>query len=535
MQVWRIESSGRRSPSISGTRPTTRSCSRCAGSTDRSGTRARTGPSDGPASEASLAVPPGAEVTLTVASNPAGRGSAGRGSRCSSTGAPRWSPGPLPTFWRRFVVSVPPGSQPAELTIRSSVFNPEELGVQPPDGRDLGIQLYRVDFEPRAGLRGALPGGRPASAPRALAEPCRRKRRTGRGPLRRPCRTPGPASPIRIRIAAVTPAEMTMAASASRCAPARRIRRASPGPGRGTWRRTSTRLRAGAATAVVSLITDEEIDYLGVRGLAGAVRERHMEWWHVPIRDGRPPGARLRGRVVPQQAKRSGTGCGRASTCWCTARAGSVGPGPSPPGCSWSSVQGRTKRCAGCARRGSQYAIETRSQEGHVAECAARTPVGASRLRPSRRHGEHPGPRPRRPAGVSRWATRSARRSSSARGTRSRGWRTWSGEGLSTSRRAPGPTTRPSPWRSRRASPRRVEFDGRDLMDRFVDWWRNGRYSCSGHCFDIGQHHARGARAVQPDRRSGGRLDCAGERRQRLPDASRSRGSPLLEPPRSAW
>ena len=29
-------------------------------------------------------------------------------------------------------------------------------------------------------------------------------------------------------------------------------------------------------------------------------------------------------------------------------------------------------------------------------------------------------------------------------------------------------------------------LDCRDLMDRFVQWWRDGDYSCSGHCFDIG-------------------------------------------------
>ncbi len=29
-------------------------------------------------------------------------------------------------------------------------------------------------------------------------------------------------------------------------------------------------------------------------------------------------------------------------------------------------------------------------------------------------------------------------------------------------------------------------LDCRDLMDRFVGWWRNGDYSCTGHCFDIG-------------------------------------------------
>jgi len=29
-------------------------------------------------------------------------------------------------------------------------------------------------------------------------------------------------------------------------------------------------------------------------------------------------------------------------------------------------------------------------------------------------------------------------------------------------------------------------LDPKDLMDRFVDWWRNGTYSCTGTCFDIG-------------------------------------------------
>ena len=29
-------------------------------------------------------------------------------------------------------------------------------------------------------------------------------------------------------------------------------------------------------------------------------------------------------------------------------------------------------------------------------------------------------------------------------------------------------------------------FDPRDAMDRFVAWWRDGAYSCTGTCFDIG-------------------------------------------------
>lgn len=30
------------------------------------------------------------------------------------------------------------------------------------------------------------------------------------------------------------------------------------------------------------------------------------------------------------------------------------------------------------------------------------------------------------------------------------------------------------------------ELDQFDLLDRFVEWWRDGRYSCTGRCFDIG-------------------------------------------------
>jgi ADP-ribosyl-[dinitrogen reductase] hydrolase len=29
-------------------------------------------------------------------------------------------------------------------------------------------------------------------------------------------------------------------------------------------------------------------------------------------------------------------------------------------------------------------------------------------------------------------------------------------------------------------------FDAGDLMERFVSWWKDGRYSCTGECFDIG-------------------------------------------------
>ena len=44
------------------------------------------------------------------------------------------------------------------------------------------------------------------------------------------------------------------------------------------------------ATALISLIEDQEFDRLSVRGLGNAVENRHMEWWHLPIPDGSPPG-----------------------------------------------------------------------------------------------------------------------------------------------------------------------------------------------------------------------------------------------------
>ena len=44
------------------------------------------------------------------------------------------------------------------------------------------------------------------------------------------------------------------------------------------------------ATALINLIEDQEFDRLSVRGLGNAVENRHMEWWHLPIQDGSPPG-----------------------------------------------------------------------------------------------------------------------------------------------------------------------------------------------------------------------------------------------------
>ena len=49
-------------------------------------------------------------------------------------------------------------------------------------------------------------------------------------------------------------------------------------------------VRDWGAAAVVSLITDDEINLLSVGDLGEEVKARHMTWLHLPIRDGHPPG-----------------------------------------------------------------------------------------------------------------------------------------------------------------------------------------------------------------------------------------------------
>ena len=49
-------------------------------------------------------------------------------------------------------------------------------------------------------------------------------------------------------------------------------------------------VRDWGAAAVVSLITDDELNLLSVGDLGEEVKARHMTWLHLPIRDGHPPG-----------------------------------------------------------------------------------------------------------------------------------------------------------------------------------------------------------------------------------------------------
>ena len=124
---------------------------------------------------------------------------------------------------------------------------------------------------------------------------------------------------------------------------------------------------------MVSLITDEEFDLLSVRGLPGAVRSRHMEWWHAPIPDGRPPGPDFEDAWTGAgEAVRGRLSLGFDVLVHCRGglgRAGTVAArllvelGASPDDAIRRVREAR-----------SPLAIETTSQEAHVARCSVRVP-----------------------------------------------------------------------------------------------------------------------------------------------------------------
>ena len=238
-------------------------------------------------------------------------------------------------------------------------------------------------------------------------------------------------------------------------------------------------IRRWGATAVVSLITDEEIDHLSVRDLPKGVRDRHMEWWHAPIPDGRPPGPEFEDAwAVTGEAIRDRLRLGFDVLIHCRGGLGRAGTIAARLLVELGARPNDAIRRVRDAR--SRYAIGHISQEVHVAQCALRAPPVPAR---------------------------------SAEEIRDRALGTFLGLAVGD---AVGTTLE---FCSRDAQPRLQDMVGggpfdlppgawtddtamalaladslaasgtldcRDLMDRFVRWWQEGDYSCTGHCFDIG-------------------------------------------------
>ncbi len=280
-----------------------------------------------------------------------------------------------------------------------------------------------------------------------------------------------------LRIAAVTPGDGQGRIGLTLC-PGKTDPGAFSGP---TARDLDTDLdviQRWGATAVVSLITGEEMDRLSVRDLPEAVRDRHMEWWHAPIPDGMPPGADFEAAwTVAGEAVRDRLRLGFDVLVHCKGglgRAGTVaarllvdlGEGPD--------------QAIRRVREARQGAIENEAQEAHVAQCSARTPSAPSKNADGigdRALGAFLGLAVGDAVGTT---LEFRRRDAQPRledmvgggpfGQPPGGWTDDTAMALALADSLAASET----------------LDYRNLMDRFVRWWRHGDYSHTGECFDIG-------------------------------------------------
>ena len=141
----------------------------------------------------------------------------------------------------------------------------------------------------------------------------------------------------------------------------------------GAWKRDLTEdldtIRSWEARAVVTLITRKEMEDLKVQDLGAGVRRRRMEWWHLPIPDGHPPGEDFEARWVEAGAAiRNHLRSGRDVLVHCKGglgRAGTIAARlmvelGTPPEEAIRLVRGSRSK-----------AIETLEQKAHVESCRA--------------------------------------------------------------------------------------------------------------------------------------------------------------------
>ena len=240
-------------------------------------------------------------------------------------------------------------------------------------------------------------------------------------------------------------------------------------------------VRDWGATAVVSLITDDECNLLSVGDLGHEVGARHMTWLHLPIRDGHPPPedtfesawkhagpylrSLLRSRFDVLVHCRGGLG-----------RAGTVAARL------LVELGARPADAIREVRRVRPGAIETAGQERHVEGCRPPDEGESSQDVESVRD---------RALGAFIGLT-----AGDAVGTTLEFERRDACP-LLTDMVGGGPFgLQPGQWTDDTSMALALaeslalasseSFDAGDLMDRFVDWREGNDYSCTGRCFDIG-------------------------------------------------
>ncbi len=251
----------------------------------------------------------------------------------------------------------------------------------------------------------------------------------------------------------------------------------------GNWERDLDldldRISRWGATAVVSLITGEEIRDLEVQDLSRAVADRHMEWWHLPIPDGQPPGPEFeKAWVHAGAAIRDRLRLGFDVLVHCKGglgRAGTVAArllvefGERPDVAILRVREARSKN-----------ALETRDQERHVHRCETAVPALPSTTSESIRD--------RAIGAFLGLAVGDAVGTTLEFRSRDAQQRVVDMVGGGPFDLAAGAWTDDTTMALALAESLAEcgTLDCRDLMDRFVRWWKDGEYSCTGSCFDIG-------------------------------------------------
>ena len=237
-------------------------------------------------------------------------------------------------------------------------------------------------------------------------------------------------------------------------------------------------VREWGATAVVSLATGEEIDYLRVGGLGEAVRDRHMEWWHLPIPDGMPPQPDFEEKwTAAGEAIRDRLRLGFDVLLHCK---GGLGRAGTVAACLLVELGACPDDAIRRVRTARPGAIENWHQEDYVERCTLREPAV-----PARSAGAI---RDRALGAFLGLAVGDAVGTTLEFCARDIEPRLKDMVGGGPFGLPPGGWTDDTSMALALADSLATceTLDCRDLMDRFVSWRREGEYSHTGSCFDIG-------------------------------------------------
>ena len=255
-----------------------------------------------------------------------------------------------------------------------------------------------------------------------------------------------------------------------------------PASATGAWSRDlamdSKAIAEWGAAAVLTLVEDHELKALKVTGLGGAVERRSMDWLHAPIRDVSVPGPAFETAWLEiGEGLRDRLRAGFSIVVHCKGGLGRAGMiaarlmvefGVDPD------------KAIAEVRRVRPGAIETAAQEAHVRGCTfipERQPSTSSAAIRDRAVGALLG----LAVGDAVGTTLEFKARDSYPPL--------------TDMVGGGPFgLKPGQWTDDTAMALALAdslaacdgIDEQDLLARFAGWWRNGTYSCTGRCFDIG-------------------------------------------------